>query len=134
MDENYNIYKKTVLVFTIVTFFEALITKHENGYEFIAIIPLAYFVCFMLSKNFHKYSRQYNGLLILNGLMFLKYVVTVFVVCITGGYKLNSYYVVSISTSSYYWATIILVGELISIFLVVRMIKRELNSCSSIRI
>lgn len=121
MRNGYRVYKRVVFITTIITIFVALLSNKGYGYEFIYFIPIVYLVLFMICKRVHLYSSKYSGLLILNGLMFLKYVIAILATCATQSYTLPSYYAVSVSQFSYHWATFIVMGEEIATFLTIEL-------------
>ena len=121
MKNGYTIYKTLVLIFTIITLIISISVDKGEGYEYVYFIPLVYLVLFLTCTKMHIYSAQYNGILILNGLMFLKYVVAILATCLSKSYALPSYYAVSISAVSYHLATLILVGEECAIFITVEL-------------
>lgn len=121
MRNGYKTYRTIVLITTIVTLFVTIAADKGTGYEFVTFIPLVYLILFMSCKKMHYYSARYNGLLMLNGLMFLKYVIAILATCATKSYLLASYYAVSVSSSSYHWATLILIGEETAVFLTVEL-------------
>ena len=121
MRNGYRVYKRVVFITTIITIFVALLSNKGYGYEFIYFIPIVYLVLFMICKRVHFYSSKYSGLLILNGSMFLKYVIAILATCATQSYTLPSYYAVSVSQSSYHWATFIVMGEEIATFLTIEL-------------
>lgn len=112
----YRIYFFANCFFSIITFFVSFIVDKGIGYELMPIIPLVYFVCFALGKDIHYYSVRYPGVLILNVLMFLKYVVTIFFTSINHNYELARYYQINVIETSYRMATIIILIELCSVF------------------
>ena len=126
MNKGYKVYKLIVIIVSILTVMVSIISEKGVGYEYVTAIPVVYLVLFIVCKRFHKYSQQYNGLLILNGLMFLKYIVAILATCVTKSYSLASYYAVSVSVSSYHMATLILVGEEISLFCLVELLSQAI--------
>ena len=135
-DSQYRIYYIFNCCLSIFTFFLTAIVDKGSGYEYMPLIPLLYFVLFVLGKDIHYYSTRYPGMLLLNVLMFLKYVITYFFLAINHNYELARYYKISISESSYHIATIFILIEMFSIFTVIslfahRFYSRDINSTNS---
>ena len=126
MSKGYRKYKIIVIFISILTILLSIWSEKAEGYEFITFIPLTYLLLFLGTKRIHFYSERYNGLLLLNGLMFLKYVVAILAICVTHSYILSSYYAVSITKSSYHWATLILIGEVISLFVIIELFSSSI--------
>lgn len=121
MKNGYKVYKNVILITTIIAVFVSLLSNKGYGYEFIYFVPSVYLVLLIMCKRVHFYSSKYNGLLILNVLMFFKYVVAILAICVTQSYTLPSYYAVSVLQSSYHWATFIVIGEEIAVFLTIEL-------------
>lgn len=130
MKNGYKMYKLIVILVSILTIIISTVSEKGAGYEYIEVIPFVYLLFFVICKRFHKYSQQFNGLLILNGLMFLKYCLTILAICATNSYTLPSYYAMSVSISSYHMATLIMVGEEVLMFLIVELFSSSIYGVS----
>lgn len=128
MKTGYKIYKMIVIISTIITVFVSILVDKGYGYEYIFLIPIVYLILFTICKKIHFYSNHFNGILLLNGLMFLKYIIAILATCITKSFSLANYYAVDISISSYHLATIILVLEEIVIFLTIELFSASIYS------
>lgn len=126
MKTGYNVYKLIVIISTIITVFVSILVDKGCGYEYVSLIPIAYLILFTLCKKIHFYSVNFNGILLLNGLMFLKYVIAILAICSTKSFSLASYYTADISISSYHLATIILMLEEIVIFLTIELFSTSI--------
>ena len=135
MGRGYKIYQTTVVIITILTIAVSIICEKGFGYEYIYSIPTVYLLLFITCRRMHVYSAKYNGLLMLNGLLFLKYVIAILATCATKSFALANYYAVSISLDSYHLATLILVGEEIAIFVTVELFSdRIYRNCGTTQI
>ena len=112
----YNKYETWVVVSTIITLFLAIIADKENGYEIIYLIPFSYLILFILNKPMHKYSKMYKGMLILNGILYIKYVVAIFFIIINEDYGKPIYTGTVPSEESCMQAIIYILIEMIFIF------------------
>lgn len=118
----YTIYKWFVIVLSIITFLSCIVSENENGYRMIAILPAAYLVLFIVNRPLHYYSRNYIGMLMINVVMFIKYIITTLLIVTTGDYYLPSAYRGYIGESSNDQAIIILLAEMVSIFLIINFL------------
>ena len=131
MKNGYKMYKLIVILVSILTIIISTVSEKGAGYEYIEVIPFVYLLFFVICKRFHKYSQQFNGLLILNGLMFLKYCLTILAICATNSYTLPSYYAVSVSYRGLVvLATLIMVGEEVLMFLIVELFSSSIYGAS----
>lgn len=87
----YLIYKLLVIIFTIFTILFTLIAEKERGFEYIYLIPIIYILLFFSNNQLHKYSKKYNGMLILNFIMFIRYSIAIFCM-VYGDDYLSLYY------------------------------------------
>ena len=126
MKKEYNLYKKFMLVFTVITFFISFIVDKSEGYKYISFIPLTYFFSLLLFKRFHFYSRNNRGIFLLNIFMFIKYSISIFLICIFKNYDLPSYYNVYVNNLSYYYATFYIILEMLSIFIVIELFSSSI--------
>jgi len=131
MGKGYKLYRIFVLIITSITIFCSIRVKKGDGYEYMALIPVIFLIMFVSFPRFNRYSKRYSGLFLLNILMFLKYVVAIFFVCSIGTYSLSSYYVVYVPTSSYHTATALIIGEMMSLFIVVELLSDSIYRNSS---
>lgn len=123
MRKSYKIYRIVVLIITCITILSCIMAKKSEGYEYIGWIPFIYLIMFSFSRRFNRYSIKYSGIFLLNLLMFLKYVVAILFVCIIGTYSLPNYYVIYVMSSSYHIATLLIIGEMISLFLSIELLS-----------
>ena len=126
MKNKYNVYKFIVIVFTILTFLISLIVDKNKGYEYVCFIPLTYLIFFIFFKRIHKYSCNFKGIFLLNIFTFIKYVISIFLICILKNYDVPSYYAISISTTSYYYATILIIIEMITVFFTIEIFSDKI--------
>lgn len=127
-EPKYQIYYMFNCCFSVMTFFFTAIVDKGLGYEYMPLIPLLYFVFFVMGKDIHYYSIRYPGMLLLNVMMFLKYVVTVFFLAVNHNYELARYYKISVSESSYHIATLVILIEMCSIFTVISLFAHRFYS------
>lgn len=113
---SYRIYYIVNLVTTFSTILLSVFVDKGEGYEWMPIIPFVYFILFAFGTRLHSYSKQFPGMLILNFIMFIKYVLTNLFLCINQNYSLARYYRVSVDPSSFHTATILIVIEMLSVF------------------
>lgn len=116
MEKLYGKYKIIAILLTIITIFSSIIVKKENGYGLIVIIPLIYLILFVACNKIHIYSKKHVGLFMLNFLMLIKYVISIFFIVVNKDYYTPSMYAVSISASSFSKAIIYELIEMIAIF------------------
>ena len=119
MKDKYKIYKKFVVIISVITCIISIISYKTEGYKYIFFIPIVYLIMFLLCKRLHEYSRHNKGMLILNGFMFIKYVISILLICIYQDYKLPRYYAINVSDYSYQLATLYIIIEMISIFFII---------------
>lgn len=113
---SYRIYYIVNLVTTISTILLSVFEDKGEGYEWMPIIPFVYLILFAFGTKLHSYSKQFLGMLILNFIMFIKYVLTNLFLCINQNYSLATYYMVSVDPASFHTATILIVIEMLSVF------------------
>lgn len=111
----YRIYYVVVVVVSLFTLVVCLVSERGEGYEFLPIIPGLYLPLFCLNSKLHKLSVEYLGMMLLNIVMFVKYVITNLATCLFSEYDLPSYYVNPVSNSSFFHATLVITVEMISI-------------------
>lgn len=128
MGKLYKVYEKGVCIVSLLTIVVSAVANKDSGYGLIGIIPASYLVCFLLARNFRKYSAQHIGLYTLDIIMFVKYVLTNLSILISEDYTLKGYYVIQVKNISYYVATILIVVELVSIFILVEFSTRKMYS------
>lgn len=115
----YKNYEILVIISTIVTIFLGVISDKGEGYELIFLIPLIYFFLFILNKPMHKYSKTHYGMLMLNLVLYLKYVIAIFCIIINKDYSNPIYTGTVPAPESCMQAIIYILIEMIFIFGVV---------------
>ena len=121
MKKKYFAYTQIVIVFSLITFFVSFAIEKDPGYTYIPLIPLCYIIMFIIFKKIHYYSKNYNGIFLLNIFMFIKYVVAVLLICVFKNFSVPKYYAMTISNLSYYYATILIIFEMITIFFAIEL-------------
>lgn len=115
----YSKYEIWVIASTVITLFLAIIADKGSGYEIIYLIPLSYLILFIFNKPMHKFSKKYNGMLILNVILYIKYIVAIFFIIVNEDYGKPIYTGIVPSEESCTQAIIYILIEMISIFVIV---------------
>ena len=109
-------YQVFVIISAIFTSFLGFVSIKENGYELIFLIPFIYSLLFMVNKPMHRYSKTHNGMLVLNGILYIKYVIAIFFIIINKDYS-NAVYTGKVpSAESCEQAIIYILMEMIFVF------------------
>ena len=124
-NSTYDKYKIFVIISTLILFFITLIAEKTSRYFGIEFIPLIYLIFFIFNKALHNYSRDNKGLLLLNILMYIKYVFAIMIIVVTNDYNEPSFYATTASANSYFMAIIYMIIELISIHFIVFLFGRH---------
>lgn len=127
MEKNnkYDYYKATVIISSIITMILAALTKKTNGYEYMYFIPAVYLLLFLFSNSLHFYSKRYNGLLILNVFMYIRYVIATLIVAINKDFNTPVFYEIEVLPSSNSFAIFLILIEMISIFLIIAFFSKK---------
>lgn len=125
ISSTYDKYKIFVIISTIITIFIAVLCDKPETYKGMELIPLIYILFFILNKPLHNYCKTHNGLLLLNVLMYIKYVLSILIIGISKDYTGPSFYMISASENSYHMAIIYMIAELISIHLVILFFSKH---------
>lgn len=132
-EKQYMKYEIFVAVSAIFTAFLGFISDKEKGYELIFLIPLIYVFLFIFNKWMHKYSKTHYGMLILNVILYIKYVVAIFFIIINKDYG-NAVYTGKVpSSESCTQAIIYILVEMIFIFGMIFIFAKMLYKSDSIR-
>lgn len=118
---NYRAYRITVIVITFLTVVITLYADKGNGYDLMPLIPGVFLVLYAASNKIHIYSESHEGMLILNIIMFLKYVLTYLFVAICNSYIPPRYFVNTVQSGSFRQGTILIIAEMVSIFAVIEL-------------
>lgn len=127
---NYKRYKLIVIIISIITFMLSVYTSKPEGYKFIFVIPGIFLLLFLFSKKLHVYSSRFNGLFILNFYMFIKYSISILLICVLNNYDLPGYYYHDIATSSYRMAIVYIIIEMLAIFFVIEFFSDKFYATS----
>ena len=119
MKKIYKYYKIVVIIFTLITFLLCFIKERSHGYSYIYLIPFCYLFLFVSNKHLHVLSKKNMGMFLLNVAMFYKYILTSFLVITSEDFALPSAYRNYIDASSNKIAIFLILGEMISIFLLI---------------
>ena len=132
MEGIYDFYKKFNILFTCITFVLCVLKEKWNGYTYIFLIPLFYLPFFTFTNSMHRISRKKVGMLLLNIIMFYKYIITSFLVVLNQDFNAPHAYVNYIE--SYYNSISIfyLLGEMISIFLIIIFLNKKIYKFKNI--
>lgn len=115
----YNYYRTLVIISSVITIFLSIVVEKNNGYQYIYFIPIVYLVAFILTKSLHIYSRKHIGLLILNILMYIRYVISTAIVIIKKDFGVPGFYAIEILDSSNSLSIFLIIIEMISIFFII---------------
>ena len=119
LGKKYKNYQLFVIVSTILIILYSIYIDNENGYFFMFLIPLTYLICFCFAKQFNKLSSNYNGMFILNILMYIKYSLSIFIIDFFKDYYSKSFYVISPNESLVKEAIVYILIEIVSIFIII---------------
>ena len=121
----YNYYKILVVISSIITIFLSIIIEKDNGYQYIFFIPIIYLVLFIISKSFHLYSLNYNGIFLLNIFMYIRYIISTMVVLIKRDFYTPGFYAIAVSKESNSFAIILIIIEMVSLFITIALFSTK---------
>ncbi len=120
----YDKYSLFVIVSTIIVSFITIISNKAEQYEGMQYIPIAYVVLFTVNKALHCYSKKNKGLLLVNILMYIKYVFAIFIIVMLKDYSEPSFYCRLATQSSYSTAIVYMIIELVSINFIILLLGK----------